>query len=44
MARSAVKKKPPFVNARANQFFNASALITSEIMRSRDAEYNTGKI
>jgi len=30
----AVKKKPPF--------FNVCALITGEIMRSRDAQYNTG--
>ena len=30
----AVKKKPPF--------FNARALITREIMRSRDAQCNTG--
>jgi len=31
----AVKKKPPF--------FNARALITREIMRSRDAQCNTGE-
>ena len=31
----AVKKKPPF--------FNARALITREIMRSRDAQWNTGE-
>ena len=31
----AVKKKPPFYNARA--------LITREIMRSRDAQCNPGK-
>jgi len=31
----AVKKKPPF--------FNARALITLEIMRSRDAQCNTGE-
>jgi len=31
----AVKKKPPIVNARA--------LITREIMRSRDAQCNTGE-
>ena len=30
-----VKKKPPF--------FNARALITREIMRSRDAQCNTGE-
>ena len=30
-----VKKKPPFSNARA--------LITRKIMRSRDAQYNTGE-
>jgi len=30
----AVKKKPPF--------FNVRALITGEIMRSRDAQCNTG--
>ena len=32
---SAVKKKSPF--------FNARALITREIMRSRDAQCNTGE-
>jgi len=31
----AVKKKPPF--------FNAHALITCEIMRSRDAQCNSGE-
>ena len=31
----AVKKKPPFSNARA--------LITRKIMRSRDAQFNTGE-
>jgi len=31
----AVKKKPPFINARA--------LITREIMRSRDTQCNTGE-
>ena len=31
---SAAKKKPPFANARA--------LLTREIMRSRDAQCNTG--
>jgi len=31
----AVKKKPPF--------FNARTLITREIMRSRDAQCNTGE-
>jgi len=31
----AVKKKPPF--------FSARALITREIMRSRDAQCNTGE-
>jgi len=31
----AIKKKPPF--------FNACALITREIMRSRDAQCNTGE-
>jgi len=31
----ALKKKPPF--------FNARALITREIMRSRDAQCNTGE-
>jgi len=31
----AVKKEPPFLNARA--------LITREIMRSRDAQCNTGE-
>jgi len=31
----AAKKKPPF--------FNERALITREIMRSRDAQYNTGE-
>ena len=31
----AVEKKPPF--------FNARALITREIMRSRDAQCNTGE-
>ena len=31
----AIKKKPPVLNARA--------LITNEIMRSRDAQSNTGK-
>jgi len=31
----AVKKKPPF--------FNAHALITREIMRSRDAQCNSGE-
>ena len=31
----AVQKKPPV--------FNARALITNEIMRSRDAQSNTGK-
>jgi len=31
----AVKKKPPF--------FNVRALITREIMRSRDAQCNTGE-
>ena len=30
-----VKKKPPFSNARA--------IITRKIMRSRDAQYNTGE-
>ena len=32
---SAAKKKPPF--------FNARALVTREIMRSRDAQCNTGE-
>ena len=31
----AAKKKPPI--------FNTRALITREIMRSRDAQYNTGE-
>ena len=35
LPRPAVKKKPPFSNARA--------LITRNIMRSRDAQCNTGE-
>ena len=33
---SAAKKKPPL-------FFNARALVTRKIMRSRDAKLNTGE-